>query len=340
MTGLLIGYFEPLHLGHLRDINAAAGKTDTLHVVVLARPNPHKKFCPALQDKARAVQVACRFFGFVQVHTSQSLGIQGAFAYDEPNNDSQWIDTVRQIVHKLQLNRPKIFCQNTCLPSLQGVDVALLSTHRFDSSAIYKDPIAHFGCIAPVARQDYTQTVCIVGGESSGKTTLVHKLANHFGASYALEMGRLYVVNELGGTEIGLQYSDYPLIAAQHHQAVVDAKVRASAAITIIDTDFVTTQAFCQTYEGLPHPLLDVMIDSVRFDYTLMLCANVAWVADGMRSLGSDTKRAAFESTLQTLYQKHQIRPHLIDDPNYHQRYQTAVDFIHTQVLNRPQGAL
>lgn len=339
MTGLLIGYFEPLHLGHLMDINAAAGQTDMLHVVVLPKNDTNQKFCPTLQDKAKAVQVACRFFGFIKVHTSQSLGIQGAYTYDEPNKDHQFNDTVNQIIQKLQLNRSKIFCQSACLPKVQGFDVVPLPAHRFDSSAIYNDPITHFGCIAPHARQDYTQTVCIVGGESSGKTTLVHKLANHFGASYALEMGRLYVINELGGTEIGLQYSDYPLIAAQHYQAVVDAKASATSPITLIDTDFVTTQAFCKTYEGRPHPLLDGFIDSVRLDYTLMLSANVAWVADGMRSLGLDTKRAAFENTLLTLYQKHHIRPYLIDDKDYHQRYQTAVNFINTQVLN-PQGTL
>lgn len=36
-TGILIGYFEPLHLGHLADINHATGQTDTLHVVILPK---------------------------------------------------------------------------------------------------------------------------------------------------------------------------------------------------------------------------------------------------------------------------------------------------------------
>lgn len=74
---------------------------------------------------------------------------------------------------------------------------------EFDSYAIAREPVAHWSAIHPEARANYTKTVAIVGGESSGKTTLVHKLANYYGASFALEMGRLYVGTDLGGSEVG-----------------------------------------------------------------------------------------------------------------------------------------
>ena len=57
------------------------------------------------------------------------------------------------------------------------------------------------------------RTVAILGGESSGKSTLVNKLANIFNTTSAWEYGRDYVFSHLGGDEMALQYSDYDKIA-------------------------------------------------------------------------------------------------------------------------------
>ncbi len=59
----------------------------------------------------------------------------------------------------------------------------------------------------------------------------------------------------------------------------------------IIDTDFVTTQAFCKKYEGREHPFVQALIDEYRFDLVILLENNTPWVADGLRSLGSSVDR-------------------------------------------------
>ena len=198
----------------------------------------------------------------------------------------------------------------------------------FDSYAIARNPVAYWSALHPQARSDYTKTVAIVGGESSGKTTLVHKLANYYGASFALEMGRVYVGTDLGGTEIGLQYSDYGPIALHHAQAIRDATSIATAPVTIIDTDFVTTQAFCEEYEGRTHPFVAACINEFRLDHTIMLDNNVPWIDDGMRSLGTPEARGRFEARLLDIFARHDIKPHMIDQPDYEARYQQALLFI------------
>ena len=177
---------------------------------------------------------------------------------------------------------------------------------EFDSYAIARDPVAHWSALHPQVRGDYTKTVAIVGGESSGKTTLVHKLANYYGASFALEMGRLYVGTDLGGSEIGLQYSDYGPIALNHAQAIREATAMSTAPVTIIDTDFVTTQAFCEEYEGRTHPFVAACIDEFRLDHTIMLDNNTPWVDDGMRSLGTPEARGRFEPVSYTHLRAHE----------------------------------
>lgn len=340
-TGILIGHFEPLHLGHLQDINHASGLVDALHIVVMPKKGS-RSFCPTLQDKARAVQVACEFFDFIKVHTADSLGISHdhSWAYDEMTTNQT---AINDIIAALQLQTPTLFVKESLLHDNLTHDsmintqplIKTLPTNDFDSTVIYQNPIAYFHQIAPSARRDYTKTICIVGGESSGKTTLVHKLAGHYGASFALEMGRLYTHSDLGGTEIGLQYSDYPIIANQHYLAIQHALKNATSPITLIDTDFITTQAFCETYEQRTHPLLTTFCDTVRMNHTIMLDNNVKWVADGMRSLGSHEQRNTFENKLFELFERHHISPYVINDENYHDRYLSAVRYIDEVIFGK-----
>lgn len=343
-SGVFIGIFEPLHLGHLRSILAAAGVCNQLHVIIVPNPSPNPNFQITLQDKARWLQMACAELPFIQIRILDSLELP---VHELQDNIHVNIELTNQklnfVIETLALPPDSVFFTDASNP-LARSDVAqnlilkIMTTPNepeFDTQAIAQNPIAHWDAIHPVARRDYTKTVAIVGGESSGKTTLVYKLANYYGASLALEMGRLYVGTDLGGSEIGLQYSDYAPIALNHAAAIREARANATAPITFVDTDFVTTQAFCEEYEGRTHPFLAACIDEFCLDFTIMLDNNTPWVADGMRSLGSLDARARFEQRLLDIFERHQIAPYLIDKPDYDARYHEAIAFIDKYVLKK-----
>lgn len=346
-SGLFIGYFEPLHLGHMRSILAAAGVCKALHVVIIPRPNPHPDFDITLQDKARWLQMACADLPFIHVHILDSLELPVHESQASQNDVRVDIEltnqTLKNVIETLALPLDSVIFMDASNP-LARADISphliltVMTTPNepeFDTQAIAQNPIANWDAIHPVARRDYTKTVAIVGGESSGKTTLVYKLANYYGASLALEMGRLYVGTDLGGSEIGLQYSDYAPIALNHASAIREACANATAPVTLVDTDFVTTQAFCEEYEGRSHPFVAACIDEFCLDFTILLDNNTPWVADGMRSLGSLDARVRFEQRLLNIFERHQITPYLIDKPDYDARYLEAIAFIDKYVLKK-----
>ena len=333
-SGLLIGHFEPLHLGQMRSILDAAGQAKTLHIVIMMHPAPHPDFNITLQDKARWLQMACADLPFIHIHTTDeielplhesfadvSIDIVASNAKLQRLKDALGLPT--ETVLFVAENHP--LAQSDVSGQLVMPVVTTPLQSEFDSYAIARNPVAHWSALHPQVRGDYTKTVAIVGGESSGKTTLVHKLANYYGSSFALEMGRLYVGTDLGGSEIGLQYSDYGPIALNHAQAIRAAAARATAPVTIIDTDFVTTQAFCEEYEGRTHPFVSACIDEFRLDHTIMLDNNTPWVDDGMRSLGTPEARGRFEQRLLDIFARHDIELHMIDQPDYDARYQQAL---------------
>lgn len=343
-TGLMIGHFEPLHLGQMRSILDAAGQAKNLHIVIMAHPSPHPDFTITLQDKARWLQMACADLPFIHIHTTHEIELPLHDSFDDVTIDipasnaklqrlSDALALPAETVLFVAENHP--LAQSSIRDQLQMSVVTTPLQPEFDSYAIARNPVAHWSAIHPQARGDYTKTVAIVGGESSGKTTLVHKLANYYGASFALEMGRLYVGTDLGGSEIGLQYNDYGPIALNHAQAIRDAAAVATAPITIVDTDFVTTQAFCEEYEGRAHPFVAACIDEFRLDHTIMLDNNTPWVDDGMRSLGTPEARGRFEQRLVDIFARHNIEPHLIDEPDYDARYQQALLFINQHIYGK-----
>ena len=343
-TGMIIGHFEPLHLGQMRSILAAAGQAKNLHIVITTHPAPHPDFDITLQDKARWLQMACAELPFIHIHTTDEIALPLHESFSDVTIDIAATNTkLQRITEALSLPKEAVlFVADNHPLAQQSVSSQLLMEvittplqPEFDSYAIALDPVAHWAAIHPQARRDYTKTVAIVGGESSGKTTLVHKLANYYGASFVLEMGRLYVGTDLGGKEIGLQYSDYAPIALNHAQAIREAAARATAPVTIIDTDFVTTQAFCEEYEGRTHPFVSACIDEFRVDHTIMLDNNTPWVADGMRSLGDIDARGRFEQRLLDIFARHDIAPYLIDKPDYDARYQQALTFINQHVYGK-----
>lgn len=346
-NGVMIGHFEPLHLGQMRSILEAAGQAKQLHIIITQHPAPHPDFDITLQDKARWLQMACADLPFIHIYTTTEIELPLHESFDDVTIDSAASNLkLQRISDDLSLPTDAVLfvADNHPLASknIKNAGDALIMQvvttplqPDFNSYAIANNPITHWSALHPEARGDYTKTVAIVGGESSGKTTLVHKLANYYGASFALEMGRLYVGTDLGGSEVGLQYSDYAPIALDHAQAMRHAAMNATAAVTIIDTDFVTSQAFCEEYEGRSHPFLTACIDEFRADFTIMLDNNTPWVDDGMRSLGTPEARGRFEQRLLDIFARHNIEPYLIDKADYDARYQQAIAFIDAQIYGK-----
>lgn len=327
-TGWLIGHFEPLHRGHVRLIQHAVGLVDKLHIVILQHPNPNPAYPVSLEDKARWLQKAFNPFNFIQIHTHAISNLDP----QQPQAAEQ-LASLRQALG-IDSQAKFISDEHHLWGKILPADsfIALPHHQAFDSEAIHQNPVQHWLDIHPTARREYSKTIAIVGGESSGKTTLVYKLANYYLADYVLEQGRLYVDYALGGSELALQYSDYRRIAQDHAQAIEAARQAPKAPLIIIDTDFITTQAFCQTYEGKRDPLTAAYIDQIRFDHTLLLANNTAWVNDGLRSLGSQDARQKFQALLKQLYQEHHIAYHEISASDYQSRYCQAVKYLNHSI--------
>ncbi|EIJ70738.1 multifunctional transcriptional regulator/nicotinamide-nucleotide adenylyltransferase/ribosylnicotinamide kinase NadR [Pasteurella bettyae] len=330
--GVIFGKFYPVHTGHINMIYEAFSKVDELHVIVCSDTERDLKLfydskmkrMPTVQDRLRWMQQIFKYQkNQIFIHNLVEDGIPSY-----PNGWQGWSDAVKQLFKDKGIKPSVVFTSEVQdkkpYETYLQLDVYLVDPKRefFNVSAtkIRTQPFKYWKFIPKEVRPFFAKTIAILGGESSGKSVLVNKLATVFNTTSAWEYGRDYVFDKLGGNEQAMQYSDYPKMALGH-QHYVDYAVRHAHKVAFIDTDFITTQAFCIQYEGKPHPFLDSMIKEYPFDVTILLNNNTKWVDDGLRSLGDRKQRQRFQQLLKKLLDKYKVPYIAIDSPSYLERY-------------------
>lgn len=343
-VGVIFGKFYPVHTGHINMIYEAFSKVDEVHVVVCSDTERDLKLfydskmkrMPTVQDRLRWMQQIFKYQkNQIFIHHLVEDGIESY-----PNGWQDWALRVKSLFADKNVNPTIVFSSEVQdkapYEKYLGLDVVLVDPQRafFNVSAtkIRNNPFHYWKFIPKEVRPFFVKTIAILGGESSGKTMLVNKLATVFNTTSAWEYGREFVFEKLGGDEQAMQYSDYPQMALGH-QRYIDYALRHAHKVAIVDTDFITTQAFCIQYEGKAHPFLDSMIKEYPFDVTILLNNNTKWVDDGLRSLGSQKQRQRFHLLLKKLLDKYNVPYIEIESPSYLERYNQAKQIVE-KILN------
>ena len=346
-VGVIFGKFYPVHTGHINMIYEAFSKVDLLHVVVCTDTERDLKLfqeskmkrMPTTQDRLRWMQ---QIFKYQQKQIFiHHLNEEGIPSY--PNGWEAWAERVKALFEQKNIHPTMVFSSEVQdkAPYEKYLDLEVVlvdpARERFNVSAtkIRNNPFQYWRFIPKEVRPFFVKTIAILGGESSGKSVLVSKLANVFNTTSAWEYGREFVFEQLGGDEQAMQYSDYPQMALGH-QRYVDYAMKHAHKVAFIDTDYITTQAFCIQYEGKAHPFLDSMIREYPFDVTILLSNNTKWVDDGLRSLGSQKQRQRFQALLKKLLEKHHVPYIEIESPSYLDRYNQTKEVVEAILNDEP----
>lgn len=96
--------------------------------------------------------------------------------------------------------------------------------------------------------------VCVVGAESTGKTTLSERLAKHYGGGFVAEYGRAYTEARYGRGETG-PWAQHEFEHIAREQARLEELAAIGAAdVLICDTDSLTTAIWHEHYLGESAP--------------------------------------------------------------------------------------
>ncbi|PKV43233.1 NadR type nicotinamide-nucleotide adenylyltransferase [Janthinobacterium sp. 61] len=296
--GLVVGKFCPLHKGHELLINRAQEACEELLLVSYTKPE-----FPGLDPARREGWLRAQFPQAVVVALDDArlaalCAVRGVPARSLPHNDDEG-DEQRHFMGwlcwtVLALPVDAVFSSEDYGPGFAGVlerhyamgAVAHVSVDQaralvpVSGTLVRQDPQAHSAFLSPIVRADFVTRVCVLGGESSGKTTLTQALARHFETEWVAEYGR-----ELWESQDGvLAYDD--LLKIGREQLRREAQTLLAARRWLFcDTSPLTTYFYCVEMFGKAELELAQLAEH-RYDLVLLCAPDFPFIQDGTRRDG------------------------------------------------------
>lgn len=137
--------------------------------------------------------------------------------------------------------------------------------------------------------------ICIAGAESTGKSWLAQRLADHLGCTAVREYGRDYCLAH--GNAVTMD--ELVHIGREQERLIADAlatAARAGESTVIADTDALVTAVWADMMYGWRDPWFAG--DRIVADLHLVTLNDIAWERDAIRVYSADEDRQRFRSLL------------------------------------------
>ena len=333
MTGLIIGKYLPMHMGHVNAILKAIYMCDELFVVVIHNEEIDHEICE--KDNFKYIEPEIRTRWITQltkdVKNTKIIKIKEEVLengkLDFSGNTEKIFETIGKKIDRLfhtDLNYYNHIKEK--YPKIESlIEHYDLKKFSISSTQIRKEGIYnHWDNIPTVVRPYFVKKIVVVGTESSGKSTLTKHLAKLYNTNYVEEYGRA-LCEKMGGYD-GIFTPDLFRIIAYGHKMAEFKEINYSNKILFIDTEIIVTQYFSELLVG-KDPLLDIIAEGDHYDLWIYLEPDIEWITDGYRTYGDGEKRIQNNAKLKKMLDERNIEYHAIGG-SYIQRISKAIKLV------------
>jgi HTH-type transcriptional repressor of NAD biosynthesis genes len=297
--GLVLGKFLPFHKGHIELINFAQENCDELTVLVCS-------------VKDEAISGKIRFDWIADFYQTNPKVKPIHLEYDEkllPNTSVSSEEVSRKWANYLTKNFPPfdyIFSSEKygdfLAEFLRAKHIPFnLSKNKVPVSGtlIRQNPFQYWNYLPEIVRPYFVKKVCLVGTESTGKSTLTVKLAKHFETSFVPEMAREIIEQTIECKPEHLQQ-----IAELHAQTIFE-KTKSANKLLFVDTDINITRSYSKFLFNNELEVADWIENANKFDLYLYLKKDANFVQDGTRLV--QTERDQLDKSHRQTFQEKNI---------------------------------
>ena len=332
-TGLVLGKFMPLHTGHEYLLRFAAQCCENLVVVVdclegqTHPPELRKAWVEAIIPSARVV----------------------ALTHPMPQQPSEtpdfwriWSDTLLSAVGR----RPDVLIASMDygVPLSEALQCSFVrcdmtrASIPISATQIRDNPLLYWDYLSQPARPYYLKKICLMGPESTGKSTSAEKLAKRLNTVYVPEYAKSVIESQNGNW-----YEHNVIETALHQYQSEKALSCACNRFLICDTDPLTNLIWSEfLYQKHPKEL-DVLIASSHRGHVLLFDTGTPWVDDIHRKVlpdsFSDDNRKAFLELCKSWLEHFQCPYSFISgswDERFEQCYAYCQSLTSVQPLRQP----
>jgi HTH-type transcriptional repressor of NAD biosynthesis genes len=212
-----------------------------------------------------------------------------------------------------------------CYPEAENI---FFQRDNISSTEIRENVMSHWEWLPNIVRPYYVKKVLIIGGESTGKSTLTINLANYYNTIYLEEVGR--DISERSGTDMLMLPEDFTDILLTHKLREREALI-SSNRVLFEDTDCLITKFYIQFLDGRDKSLNEKLADAIaglnNYDLVMFLEPDVKFVQDGDRSPVIAADRVHYSNKIKELYKERGYNIEVISG-DYQQRFLKSVSLI------------
>lgn len=313
--GIVFGEFAPFHKGHLALVQQALMENDA---VIVAVSGSSKK-----SDRGESIDLPLsrRFRYLRETFNDEEMVrivmIDETLMPDYPNGWDLWVSELRNQVtstlsdtnennHEFVIYTGEDEYVNQLKSRLSSVwKIKHVNRTNLPISAteIRNNPLKYWEYIVPQFRRHFVKKVLVIGSASTGKSTLIRRLAKQFESPYSEEFARTYE-EEFNVDDNELTENDYiRFINGQFELNAQAIDTPSSKGLAILDTDAIVTKVYAKMY--LPDkamdtlgPLFDYTIDHEEIDMILVIPPITEYVDDGFRAMDWADSRFDFHKNL------------------------------------------
>lgn len=351
--GVFFGTLAPMHVGHQAEIYKAAALNDGV-VVIASGYTGDRGYQIGLPVEKR--------FRYLREAFSDETAIKVDYINEDaiPQMPDGWDEWTHILVTTVQRNIVNPDAKITFytgeenykyelekrLPQTGQFTVSLMdrTVLKISATAIRKSPIANWDYINRVFRRHFTKKVTVMGSASTGKSTLVRRLARTSNSPFSEEYAREYQERS-NVSDDELVVKDYiRLIQGQYDANSQEINSPANNGLTIFDTDAMVTKVYADMWlneadNAQLQPLFDNTIDEELIDLILVIPPVTPYVDDGFRNMGTadHDSRWEFHNKLLQVIAQYGFMDKVVlldakgdsEDPyGYYARYLQALDAI------------
>lgn len=316
VKAFVFGKFLPFHLGHKAMIDFALEKCDALVVLVCCSD---KENIPAeirmnwiTETFAPIENVEVRKFMYTESelpNTSES-SIEVSKIWSEKFKNL-FIDFDLVVTSEKYGDYVADFMGIKHIP----FDISK-QLHPVSATSVLNDLFGNWKYLPQSVKPYFAIKIVILGTESTGKSTLLERLVNHYNCSGVKETGRELIENSnsFGFEELHL--------VAEEHASHIEEAVRGNSPLVLIDTDVYITKSYAKFLFDEELVLDEQTLNANKADLYLYLDNDVEYLQDGTRLSKED--RNLLDKSHRGMLRSHKVDYKLIQG-NWEQRFQSSI---------------
>lgn len=351
--GVFFGTLAPMHVGHQAEIYKAAALNDGVLVITSGYTGDRgEQIGLSLEKRFRYLREAFNDEPAIKVDYLNEDNIPTM-----PNGWDEWTALLLETIAHNIVNPDAHITFYTGeanykeelekrLPQTGQFEVSLMDRTilKISGTEIRENPIANWDYINRVFRRHFTKKVTVMGSASTGKSTLVRRLARSANSPFSEEYAREYQERS-NVSDDELVVKDYiRLIQGQYDANSQEINSSSNNGLTIFDTDAMVTKVYANLWlddesNAQLKPVFDNTISEEQIDLILVVPPVTPYVDDGFRNMDEAdmANRVRFHEELMRVIDEYGFTDKVVildakggpDDPfGYYARYLQALDAI------------